>query len=164
MDFDPSGKLSAGIHDISVEEFEKYFVDQFSTSQNRRPLFECLLTFIRELFQSGMPYEIWIDGSFATSKVNPNDIDVIAFLNVPQYLALKPLVDSIHLKYMPSLDLYFSPAVNDESQRILSPNDYSAVVNSRNYWRGQFGFDREDNPKGIIRISPESVKEYLDRR
>ena len=36
-------------------------------------------------------------------------------------------------------------------------NNCLKLVNNRNYWRGQFGFDREDNPKGMIKIS----KEYL---
>lgn len=52
MDFDSSGKLPAGIHDCSAEKFEELFVEQFPTSQSRRPIFCSLIAFIQELFQT----------------------------------------------------------------------------------------------------------------
>lgn len=58
------------------------------------------------------------------------------------------------------LDIYFAYATSPENQRLLS-NDYQQVVNQRNYWRGQFGFDRADNPKGIVKINCQSLSDYI---
>ncbi len=163
MDFDSSGKLPAGIHDCSAEEFEELFVEQFPTSQSRRPIFCSLITFIQELFQTGIPDEIWIDGSYATSKINPNDADVVVFLHYPHFSKLSLQRNLLRQKYCPTLDLYFAVAASEQSQNMLSVNDFNQVQNYRNYWRGQFGFDREDNPKGIIRLLPESLQKYTGR-
>ncbi len=163
MDFDSSGKLPAGIHDCSAEEFEELFVEQFPTSQSRRPIFCSLIDFIQELFQTGIPEEIWIDGSYATSKINPNDADVVVFLQYPQFSMLNPQLNLLRQKYCPTLDLYFAVAASEQTQRIFSVNDFNKIQNNRNYWRGQFGFDREDNPKGIVRLLPESLQKYTER-
>ena len=164
MDFDLEGKLPAGIHDYTMVEFIQRFVEQFPTSQSRTRILESLVLFFRELLQTGTPHEIWIDGSYATSKVNPNDADVVVFLHHSQAIVLQPQCTLLRKKYYPTLDLYFAVAVSDETQKATSANDFLKIQNNRNYWRGQFGFDREDKPKGIIRLFPESVKEYIDRR
>jgi hypothetical protein len=57
--------------------------------------------------------------------------------------------------------MYIACAANEKSKQILSPADYNAVVNNRNYWRGQFGFDRQDNPKVIIKLDCASLKNYI---
>ena len=59
------------------------------------------------------------------------------------------------------LDIYFAYATSPENQRVLSPGDYQQVVNKRNYWRGQFGFDRADTPKGIVKIDCQSLSDYI---
>ena len=164
MDFDSSGKLPAGIHDCSADEFEELFVVQFPTSQSRRPIFSRLIDFIQELFQSGIPDEIWIDGSYVTSKVNPNDADVVVFLEYPQVAQLNLQRDILRQKYYPTLDLYFAVAVSEQNRKMTSAYDFNQFQNMRNYWRGQFGFDREDNPKGIIRLLPASLEKYIERR
>ena len=67
-------------------------------------------------------------------------------------------------KYAGVLDIYFGYAISPENKCAYSPQDYLQIVNTRNYWRGQFGFDREDRPKGIIRLNCKSIAEQLDGR
>ena len=164
VDFNASGRLPAGFHDCTVEEFASKFVSGFPTSQRRKPIFNSMIEFCIELFAQGIPAEFWVDGSYATTKTNPNDADIVVFLHYSHYLILKPIMNDLRSKYRADLDIYFAVAVSDDTERVLSHTDFTSVVNMRNYWRGQFCFDREDNPKGIIRISCDSIKNHIDRR
>lgn len=164
MNFEASGLLAPGFHDCSFNEFYETFVAGFSTSQTRTIISDSLVAFSAEIFQFGIPYEFWVDGSYATTKVNPNDADIILFLQYRDYIILSPMLGAFRQKYRGLLDIYFACAVSPENEKALSPKDYGIVINHRNYWRGQFGFDRQDNPKGIIRIDCNSVIQVLQRR
>ena len=164
MDFNENGLLQAGFHDCLYSDFWVTFVDGFPTSQMRRTIADAILDFSEELFSLAEPYEFWIDGSYATSKVNPNDADIVIFLQYNDYVNHYNRLEILQRKYCNTLDFYYAPAVSKENEKLLNPVDYQDVINNRNYWRGQFGYDREDRPKGIIRVSCESIKEYLRRR
>lgn len=164
MTFGANGVLVPGFHDCTYDEFCSTLVDEFPTSQRRRLIADTLLDFSSEVFSIGIPYEFWVDGSYVTSKINPNDADIILFFQYQHMNAINPLRDTFRKKYYGILDIYFWYAVSPENQKIVSPADYCKIVNTRNYWRGQFGFDREDNPKGIVRLDCASIVETLNRR
>lgn len=164
MTFETNGVLAPGFHDCTYDEFYAAFVDEFPTSQRRRPIAEALLAFSAEVFAIGEPYEFWIDGSYVTTKINPNDADVILFFQYQHMNAISPLWNTFRQQYHETLDIYFGYAASPENKKFLAPVDYGKIVNNRNYWRGQFGFDREDNPKGIIRIDCASVGIKLNGR
>lgn len=162
--FEANGMLPAGFHDCSVQEFIATFVDNFPTSQRRRIIMEALWDFSREVYNVGIPGEFWVDGSFVTAKVNPNDANLVLFLQIPNMNVLGPQLMAFRQKYKDTLDIYFAYAASPENQQYANPKDYQQFVNQRNYWRGQFGFDRADSPKGIVRISSDSIAEYLKGR
>ncbi len=164
MEFETNGLLSAGLHDCTVNEFIDTFVDNFPTSQRRKLIADALWEFVREVFAVGVPYEIWIDGSFVTTKINPNDADLVLFLQVPDINILGTQLVTFRQKYDGILDIYFAYANSPENQQQVTPEDYQKIVNNRNYWRGQFGFDRTDSPKGIVRLSCDSITNYLKGR
>ncbi len=164
MDFEENGMLPAGLHDCSVQEFIDMFVDKFPTSQRRKMITDNLWDFAEEIFSVGVPYEIWVDGSFVTTKVNPNDADLVLFLQSQNMIVLNPQIDAFRKKYNGILDIYFAYAVSTENEQCFNKADYQKIVTMRNYWRGQFGFDRADSPKGIVRISCDSIEEYLKGR
>ena len=161
VDFETNGMLPGGLHEYSFEQFMRQFVDGFPASQRRKEISKTLVAFAKEIYTFGIPYEFWIDGSYVTTKVNPNDADVVIFLQVPAANRLFPIYDSIRQKYYPWLDIYFAYAASPENQKVLSPKDYQTVINQRNYWRGQFGFDRSDNPKGVVKIDCQSLLDYI---
>lgn len=164
MNFESNGSLKAGFHDCTYDEFYETFVSGFPTSQRRQLIAENLLTFSGEIFRVGVPYEFWVDGSYATTKINPNDADIVLFFSCQHMNSLYPCIDVFRRKYTGVLDIYFAYAVCQENEQKLKPADYQNIINNRNYWRGQFGFDRLDNPKGIIRIDCKSISERLNRR
>jgi len=160
--FDNNGMLPAGMHRYALDIFEQDFIGAFPSSQTRKELFYLLGELLVEVQILLVPYEIWIDGSFATKKVNPNDIDIVMFLNYSdlQNEAVITGLTALKQKYIGNLDIYIALAVNEESRKALSDTDFGKCTNKRNYWRGQFGFDREDNPKGIIVLTEESLRDF----
>ena len=164
VNFGTNGMLPAGFHDCTADEFITTFVDGFPTSQRRSLIVDALWNFAAEVLTVGIPYEFWVDGSFVTTKVNPNDADLVLFLQIPHMNILGPRVTAFRQKYAGLLDIYFAYAASPDNGKQTNPHDYSKIVNDRNYWRGQFGFDRTDTPKGIVRISCESITEYLKGR
>ena len=165
MDFDANGMLPAGLHDYTVDQFITQFVDGFPTSQRRKQIADVLFdSFAREILTYGIPFEFWIDGSYVTTKVNPNDADLVLFFQYIDLKKLQPHITMLRQKYAQHLDTYYVCAASPENQKFLHPDVFHKVVNDRNYWRGQFGFDRSDNPKGIVRLSCNSLLEYLNRR
>lgn len=160
MDFDANGMLPAGIHTYDILAFKEQFVAGFPNSQTRPVIFACLERFISAILELFDPDEFWVDGSFATTKVNPNDADLIIFADYADFVKMRAVWNQIQQQY-PQLDMYIACAVNEKTKQSLSFKDYYAVVNQRNYWRGQFGFDRQDNPKGIIKLDCTSFKKYF---
>jgi len=137
--------LSPGLHDFDLSEIGTFFLNDFPNSKTRKPLINGLVKFIEKLVDVGVPIELWIDGSFTTSKTNPNDIDLVVFspssiLNSLPHNKQKQfqvLVDRETVKFNFGCDVLFCPS---ESQKM------------RSYWRGWYGFDRNENPKGIARV------------
>lgn len=163
MDFNANGMLPAGIHTYDLNSFKEQFITAFPASQTRSVIFNCLEHFIASVFALCDPDEFWVDGSFATTKVNPNDADIILFIDYTDFAKIRPVWDQLRSQY-PHLDMYVACAANEKAKSLLSPGDYNQVVNNRNYWRGQFGFDRQDNPKGIIRLDCDSVRKYISTK
>jgi hypothetical protein len=68
--FMPNGNLSAGIHTTTWSEFEL----RFGVTAHRQKLLEGLALAIENLTLAGC-LEIFIDGSFVTAELHPNDFD-----------------------------------------------------------------------------------------
>jgi hypothetical protein len=70
------GLLPPGIHDCTLAEIEERF-GQFHRSDRRCRLFERLKRFHCQATSTGFVLAIIVDGSFVTSKDEPNDIDLV---------------------------------------------------------------------------------------
>ncbi len=132
----------AGLHPVDESQLDNHFLRTFVDSETRPALIRGLRAFVAGLRVAGVPFELWLDGSFCTHKVNPNDVDLVVFANEDVINRLDPAVQS-HLaglfdressKRKFGCDVLFCPAGNLEL---------------RSYWRGWFGFDRREQPKGI---------------
>ncbi len=138
--------LNPGLHDFELNEIETYFLNDFPNSKTRKSLIDGLNAYVAHLSNIGVPIELWIDGSFATHKENPNDIDLVIFSSASILDSLphkkqqlfQALIDRDSMQNKFGCDVLFCPT---EDQ------------NMRSYWRGWYGFDRNEQPKGIARIT-----------
>lgn len=71
--FNDEGCLPFGVYEMSLEEFEEIF------SKNQSSRRQLIMKYYKEHINQirSLPYYLnhWIDGSYVTSKENPNDID-----------------------------------------------------------------------------------------
>lgn len=140
--------LPPGIHDVEPSELDNHFLSEFDGSRTRRALIDGFHQYIEALKKYAVRFEIWLDGSFVTSKEDPNDIDLVVFAPASELNALSPddqnrlraLFDRPSCRKAFGCDVLFSVAEND---------------NMRSYWRGWYGFDRHEQPKGIARVTLE---------
>ena len=131
-----------GFHEIGADDIDELFVAPFDDCTRRKELVDKLKLFLKKLGEIDARFEVWVDGSFATAKVKPGDID-IAIIFEPQEINNLPPdqieflnTDQKILKIRYNLDVYYVP------------NNF----HSKSYWKGLFGFSRSEQPKGIPRF------------
>lgn len=169
MEFNAIGNVSQGIHDILFSDFIDKFVYAFHDSDTRLRNINGMISFFSipffEEYRELITF-LWIDGSFCTNKVNPNDIDGVIlinpFLNFNKAVEMMTVFNNSikgqgHSFYS---DFYITFDFN-EFPEPSNPNDidysnfYSFADQQYNYWRSKFSFDRNENPKGLFRIQTE---------
>jgi len=69
--------LPVGVHTLTVDQLRDLCVLPFPTSLRRRRLMSRLEEIVRKLETEQVKGCLWIDGSFLTEKINPNDVDVV---------------------------------------------------------------------------------------
>jgi len=142
--------LPSGFHEHDDESLRLLCVDAFPNSERRGMLY-CnyiqLMSDVRSINKQFKCFdEIWVDGSFTTEKPEPDDIDMLL------------VIDYDRLNLLPTM---FQPQVEKLLNRSFIKHNYnidllllgSGLEEDRMHWRGVFGYDREDTPKGIVRIS-----------
>ena len=70
------GLLPVGVHECTMDELKTRF-GSFQASDRRPHLFGKLQEFVVEVKRSGFVRHLVIDGSFVTSRADPQDIDLI---------------------------------------------------------------------------------------
>ena len=149
-----SGKLPPGRHTATLDEFRLALVDGFPTSTTRTPLFEqfCVLrdAVNRVVGTRGQ----WVDGSFATTKLDPADIDIVTHVAGSDLDGLTP-VDQMLLRGLVSG--HYSRDMHGCDSFLLA--EYAADHPARSayeralaYWEQLFGHDRDGNPKGYVEL------------
>jgi hypothetical protein len=140
--------LPAGIHCMSVEDFKLSFVDRFPQSSSRKLIFDKFTRFLGCLSGLDVVTELWLNGSFVTEKLEPGDIDVVAFYDVHKANCLKDSEKNF-LANITYIQLNYSTDV-----RFANKDD----ENIRSYWRGWYGFSRDEKPKGFVCLKLEVQK------
>lgn len=137
--------FSPGFHTITIDDIKKICVSNFSKNHKRIELFDNFLKFLEILKEVNSKFEIWVDGSFTTEKEEPEDIDILI------------IYDKIHLE---TLTPYEINMINSLFNRSLSKIRFNLDVllcekndlDQRSYWRGWFGFSRNEQLKGIAKF------------
>jgi hypothetical protein len=136
-----SGLLPTGMHPATWNEL----VEKFGFNNHRLNLLQGLKKGLNLLYQHGCT-EAYIDGSFATSKPFPNDVDVCydnTRMNWKNFIKEQPEFNDIRNGNKIQKEKYQSEfyAYNAFEYSILQ----------------FFQFDRDHNPKGIVKLNLNEV-------
>jgi hypothetical protein len=152
--FNVNGYLEPGIHDLDHSALEEHFVTAFPHSSTRSAIIAGFGRHSNELMQLGIPCVEFLDGSFVSNKADPGDIDMVGFMDLDavdaldndQQNTLTALFAGKATRASHLCDAYFVPSVPDHHPL------FDKLRAQRKYWMGEFGYDREDRPKGIVRL------------
>src|SRR5215831_8070080 len=137
------GELPSGMHPATLEEVEAVFV----TTPRRRRLFEGLRLALQNLRIAGVR-RVFINGSFVTTKADPNDID-----------GCWEWTDEVHLDLLDPVLLDFAQA--RRAMRDKYGVDFFLATwveaGSGLTFLDFFQRNRADDPKGIVQLDLEDT-------
>jgi hypothetical protein len=156
--FTPEGFLTP-FEKINVDlaTFERTFVTDFPNSKTRKTLFDNYLRYIDNFSKEITPnFTQWIDGSFVSQKENPNDIDLVTFIEVAIHDEKEHLIDEKYISsvtYELGLDAYILKIFAESNPRY---KDFTLL--HLNKWQQRFSFSKKGQnelifPKGFIEIN-----------
>ena len=141
--------LEAGMHNMTLSDLRSVFVDPFEKIERRTELLGRFEAFVSRLNDVPINMEVWIDGSFATTKDYPGDIDLVVVCD-------KDEVNRLPQDKQKILEELFKDQKTTKLRYECDAYFVFDDMHDKSYWRGLFGFDREENPKGIARIMVEA--------
>ncbi|WP_084245166.1 DUF6932 family protein [Planomicrobium okeanokoites] len=163
LNFDKSGNLTPGIlKNVTIEEFKQFFIESFAQSKTRERNYEGFRAFFAELKRIDVfeaITKIWVDGSYMTNKLDPNDIDFVFFLDAEHPLTLPALNHKNDFRQYGAqvhCDPYF--LVDYETLPKEEVEARGQLEFQQKYWMGQFCFDRNQDPKGIIELKKSDLE------
>ncbi|KGO12754.1 hypothetical protein NZ45_15950 [Clostridium botulinum] len=83
-DFTIEGILPMGIYDASLNNIKEKFCSIGDVSK-RNKLYNIFIRYLECLKKHKVEFEVYLDGSFVTNKVEPGDIDVLLFYDNEYY-------------------------------------------------------------------------------
>jgi hypothetical protein len=138
---------------VSYTYFKTTYVESFIGSDTRSAIcrsYETYIDHFRQIIDNEFTH--WLGGSFTTTKVDPNDIDVVNLVTFTEevngkiHLLLRFLTNG-GSKDTYSVDGYCVPLYPESDPR------YEFTKQQLQYWSDWFGHDRVKRPKAIIEIS-----------
>lgn len=151
-DFPPL--LPLGWHPMDVAAVRRLCVLRFPDSITRPGLMDGLEQVILRLNQSGLHLEVWIDGSFATQKLNPDDSDIAVRISGEELDAGTP-AQKLTMQWAASDGPW-----NEHRCDCYPFSDYQVGHPlyqhgqwRRAYWLNKFGFDHAEHPKGLAVVT-----------
>lgn len=133
-----TGNLPPGIHNASLEEIGR----RFATNRRRKEVFRGLEFVVGELAKKGV-FDIWIDGSFISTKERPRDVDML-FLRPTSY---GPSWGVLHISNRENLKLSYRVDLLPENS--TGPDAMTGMPIPIIKF---FQQDRNGQPKGLIRL------------
>lgn len=137
-----------GRREMNLTELRTACVDGFPQSSVRHELMLIVENLCTELTAVGLDCEVWVDGSFLSHKMDPNDIDIVVANKSSSPTATQTeLLNRIITKtYHPKCDSYtFYDAPQGDP-------DFPIGELMRSYWIRQFCFNRNEQAKGMASI------------
>ena len=143
--------LDPGMHPMSIADLRLLCVEdsRFDLSTSRAPLMDNLEEVLGRLQAVEIEGKVWIDGSFLTEKIDPDDVDLVVALTSTFIEAATPSqTTTIEWIYSNLYDTYKCHSFTFTTYPEGHPYYLDGVWN-HDFWMTQWGFDRSNNPKGI---------------
>jgi len=138
---------------MSLDEIKVLCVDQFSLSTTRAPMFANLVEVTKLLCAEGVKGKLWINGSFTTEKIDPDDIDLVLHIQGHCY-------DKGTEKFRTSIDLLIGNLKHamqyDTYVAMEYPPDHPLFAQwfwDYAFYHKRWGWSRENEVKGILTLA-----------
>lgn len=150
--FDENGYLPYGMYNMTLDEIEEIFSK--NKSSKRKEIMKEYKKHLKELKDTGYFLDHWIDGSFTTSKANPNDIDTLTEFDGLKADSNndKAKIDSLIFNSKDnskglchSLRVYRYPHTDEENYNIFLSSKLRILTEL-------FGSDSNEVPKGVLHL------------
>lgn len=98
-DFTSEGLLPISIHNATLADIKEKFCS-FGDADKRNKLYNIFIKYLKCLKKHKVKFELYLDGSFVTSKPEPGDIDVLVFYDFEyNNLEWQELIDDRIVRY-----------------------------------------------------------------
>jgi hypothetical protein len=139
------GALPEGIFKPQLKEFKDRYVKEFVGSSTRPIIYKGFIELSMDQLRAGIFLKQWIDGSYITSKEEPNDIDMVTFFNgIDHRIGRSQVYSSTQMKERYHCDSYIAAVYPENDPR------FSLSKDTIEYWRKWWGHDRNNRLKGFI--------------
>ena len=124
-------------------------VDRFPASLSRARLLQSLNEVADMINATGIHGDIWIDGSFVTEKLNPDDVDLILIITAQQLRSFDA-TQRTFFNWFRTTSLYNQYRIDNYT--LVRDDSVVETEYFYAYWLRQFGFSRGDEMKGLAVI------------
>jgi len=157
----PQPLLSPGRHPMGLTELRDLTVARFPVSVRRPMLFAELERLTADLNRLHVVCELWVDGSFLTEKMEPDDIDLSfsAFAS-----SLDVLDNTTKIWIFSNLDgRHYSPLLDTYICVRFARDDHRRAADKTDYWAEKWGVGWDDRLTGyaIIKLGETDVGHRL---
>ena len=157
MEFDLIGHLTPStVIPTTFETFETFLVQSFPKDSTRHYILEGYKQYLIKLKSIlNIDFHQWVDGSFVTDKINPNDIDIVTFVDYKVFFSKETVLMGLT---SPESKLIYKV---DAAFVLVYPTNHKlhqVTVWDIHFWTNFYGHTRPDNqnnkmPKGFIQLN-----------
>lgn len=145
---------------IGFKDFEELFVHSFPESQTRRRLFQNYQKYLYDFSRDITPkFTQWVNGSFVTKEVNPNDIDFVVFIDFEIFDNKEKELENFWSFSLENegLDAYIVKVFPTTNHLFNSITELFKAEWSKRYTHTKVDKQGQIYPKGFVEIKFDSV-------
>ena len=134
---------------MSVADLSELCVTRFPLSKRRESIMHSLEALLANLSSAGVKAEAWINGSFLTEKIDPDDVDLVVLVQQPDWPSDQGGKEALARV---ARQEFKNPLKCDSYLSIEYPAGHplnAFGLKQRDYWLKQFGESRGGTNKGL---------------
>jgi hypothetical protein len=144
--------LPEGLHFMSLADLKQLCVTEFPLSKRREQIVSSLESMLAELSGIAIKGQVWINGSFLTKKIDPNDVDLVVVLQEQDFQVAwtNPIGKDVLERV--ARQQFTNPVKCDSYITLefpLGSPQHTVGQKQRDYWLKTFGQSRSGEKKGI---------------